>query len=125
MSRPPGTRQRKHFPHTLISARRPVTRFQELASAEKARLIVWINWTQPHLASHLIPAPDAFNLGVNDGPAAGQTMPQPHLIRADRRLWPRAATLGSQIGGCSGGAYASVRPGHPTLDGGRNAFFGE
>jgi len=65
--------------HTLIIARRPVTRFQELTGAEKARLLVWIDWTQEHLASNLSPAPDGFNLGLNDGPAAGQTMLQLHF----------------------------------------------
>jgi diadenosine tetraphosphate (Ap4A) HIT family hydrolase len=65
--------------HTLIIARRPVARFQDLTSAEKARLLVWIGWTQQHLASHLSPTPDAFKLGLNDGPAAGQTMPQLHF----------------------------------------------
>src|ERR1035441_5735672 len=61
--------------HTLIIARRPVAWFQELTGAEKARLLVWIDWTQQHLASHLNPTPDAFNLGLNDGPAAGQKRP--------------------------------------------------
>jgi diadenosine tetraphosphate (Ap4A) HIT family hydrolase len=65
--------------HTLIIARRPVARFQELTSTEKARLLVWIDWTRQHRASHLTPTPDAFNLGLNDGPAAGQTMPQFHF----------------------------------------------
>jgi diadenosine tetraphosphate (Ap4A) HIT family hydrolase len=65
--------------HTLIIARRPVVRFQELTSAEKARLLVWLDWTQQHLASHLTPAPDGFNLGLNDGPAAGQTIAQLHF----------------------------------------------
>ena len=55
-----------------------MARFQELTSAEKARLLVWLDWTQQHLASTLSPAPDAFNLGVK-GPAAGQTIPQFHL----------------------------------------------
>jgi diadenosine tetraphosphate (Ap4A) HIT family hydrolase len=65
--------------HTLVIARRPVARFQELTSNEKARLLSWIDWAQQHLASHLTPEPDAFNLGVNDGPAAGQTIPQFHF----------------------------------------------
>ncbi len=65
--------------HTLIIARRPVARFQDLTGAEKARLLVWVDWTQQHLASHLSPAPDGFNLGLNDGPAAGQTVPQFHF----------------------------------------------
>ena len=30
-------------------ARRPVTRFRDLTSAEKARLLVWLDWTQQHL----------------------------------------------------------------------------
>jgi len=65
--------------HTLVIARRPVVRFQELTSAEKARLLVWLDWTQQHLASHLTPAPDGFNLGLNDGLAAGQTIAQLHF----------------------------------------------
>jgi diadenosine tetraphosphate (Ap4A) HIT family hydrolase len=65
--------------HTLIIARRPVARFQDLTGTEKARLLVWIDWTQQHLALHLTPAPDAFNLGLNDGAAAGQTIPQLHF----------------------------------------------
>jgi diadenosine tetraphosphate (Ap4A) HIT family hydrolase len=65
--------------HTLIIARRPVAIFQELTTAEKARLLVWIDRTQQHLTSQLDPKPDAFNLGLNDGPAAGQTMPQLHF----------------------------------------------
>jgi diadenosine tetraphosphate (Ap4A) HIT family hydrolase len=65
--------------HTLVIARRPVARFQDLTAAEKARLLVWIDWTQENLATRLSPAPDAFNLGLNDGPAAGQTMPQLHF----------------------------------------------
>lgn len=63
-------------------ARRPVTHFQELTGAEKARkarLLVWIDLTQEHLASNLSPAPDGFNLGLNDGLAAGQTVQQLHF----------------------------------------------
>ncbi len=65
--------------HTLIIARRAVARFQELTGAEKARLLVWLDWTQQHLSSTLKPTPDAYNFGLNDGPAAGQTMPQLHF----------------------------------------------
>ena len=65
--------------HTLIIARRPVNRFQELNTAEKARLLTWIDWTQHHLTSSLNPSPDGFNLGLNDGSAAGQTMSQLHF----------------------------------------------
>jgi diadenosine tetraphosphate (Ap4A) HIT family hydrolase len=71
--------------HALIIARRPVARFQELTGAERARLLVWIDWVEQHLASELKPAPEGFNLGVNDGPAAGQTVPQFHFHVIPRR----------------------------------------
>ena len=56
-----------------------MARFQELTAAEKERLLYWIDWTQKHLAATLSPPPDAFNFGLNDGPAAGQTIPQLHF----------------------------------------------
>jgi diadenosine tetraphosphate (Ap4A) HIT family hydrolase len=65
--------------HTLIVVRRLASRFQELTSIEKTRLLTWIDWTQQHLARNLSPAPDAFNFGLNDGPAAGQTIVQLHF----------------------------------------------
>ena len=36
-------------------------------------------WTQQHLTSNLEPPPDAFNFGLNDGQAAGQTIAQFHF----------------------------------------------
>ena len=65
--------------HTLIIARRAATRLEQLADAEKARLLTWIGWTQRKLGSMLSPSPEGYNLGVNDGTAAGQTIPQFHF----------------------------------------------
>ena len=65
--------------HTLIIARRPVRGFQELKAAERRRMMSWAAWAQQHLQTTLSPAPDGFNLGINDGTAAGQTMPQFHF----------------------------------------------
>jgi diadenosine tetraphosphate (Ap4A) HIT family hydrolase len=65
--------------HTLIIPRRALSRFQELDVAEKSRLLEWVEWTQNWLLATMSPVPDAFNLGVNDGKAAGQTMPQFHF----------------------------------------------
>lgn len=65
--------------HTLIIARRAVARFQDLSALEKERLLFRIDWVQKHLSATLVPPPDAFNFGLNDGPAAGQTMPQLHF----------------------------------------------
>lgn len=71
--------------HTLIIPRRAVVRFQELNAAEKARLLELVEWAQRQLGATLVPAPEAFNLGVNDGRAAGQTMPQFHFHVIPRR----------------------------------------
>lgn len=65
--------------HTLIVARRAVTRFQELSVIEKERLFFWVDWAQKHLLATLVPPPDGFNFGLNDGAAAGQTVPQLHF----------------------------------------------
>jgi diadenosine tetraphosphate (Ap4A) HIT family hydrolase len=65
--------------HSLIIAKRAVARFQDLTPEEKLRLLFWIERTQRDLAQTLHPVPDAFNFGLNDGPAAGQTIPQLHF----------------------------------------------
>ena len=65
--------------HMLIIPRRPLTRFRELNAAEKSCLLEWVEWAQRHLEATLVPAPEGFNLGVNDGKAAGQTMAQFHF----------------------------------------------
>jgi len=65
--------------HTLVIPRRSVQRFGDLTTPEKARLLELVDWTLRHLKATLSPAPDGFNLGINDGPAAGQTMPQFHF----------------------------------------------
>lgn len=65
--------------HTLIIPRRPVERFSELTAAEKARLLELVDRALEQLKTTLSPAPDGFNLGINDGPAAGQTIPQLHF----------------------------------------------
>lgn len=70
--------------HTLIIPRRSVLRFAELNAAERVRLLELVEWVQQRLAA-ATPAPEGFNLGVNDGPAAGQTMPQFHFHVIPRR----------------------------------------
>lgn len=80
---------RDRFPvtpgHTLIIPKRAVQRLRELSSTERSRLMEWVVWTQDRLTRDgASPAPD-FNVGLNDGPAAGQTMPQFHLHVIPRR----------------------------------------
>jgi len=71
--------------HTLIIPRRAVNRFRELTEAEQGRLLRWVDWAQDFLKKGQQPPPEDFNLGVNDGPAAGQTMPQFHFHVIPRR----------------------------------------
>jgi diadenosine tetraphosphate (Ap4A) HIT family hydrolase len=65
--------------HSLVIAKRVVARFQELTEEEKTRLLTWVDWCVTHLERTLGPKPDGFNIGLNDGAAAGQTIPQLHV----------------------------------------------
>ena len=65
--------------HTLIIAKRRVARFRELSLDERVRLAGWVDWCIEHLERTLSPQPDGFNVGLNDGPAAGQTVAQLHM----------------------------------------------
>jgi len=65
--------------HSLIIPRRSVVRFQELTTDEKSRLMQRMDWCIAHLQSSLRPQPDGFNVGLNDGPEAGQTVGQLHV----------------------------------------------
>lgn len=65
--------------HTLVIIKRSVARFGLLTPDEKLRLWKWVDWGIDHLQRTLTPSPNGFNLGLNDGPAAGQTVPQLHF----------------------------------------------
>lgn len=70
--------------HTLIIPRRAVLRFSDLNAAERVRLLELVDWTQRHLST-CTSVPEGFNLGVNDGKAAGQTIAQFHFHVIPRR----------------------------------------
>jgi len=65
--------------HCLIIPRREAGCLQDLKPSEKGRLLHWVEWTQSYLEEILVPPPDGFSLGINDGEAAGQTMGQFHF----------------------------------------------
>lgn len=64
--------------HCLAIPRRRAARFCDLTATEKSELMRWIDRGMQHLAETLAPQPDGFNVGFNDGAAAGQTILQFH-----------------------------------------------
>lgn len=69
--------------HALVIPKRHVASVFELAPEELSAL-----WTQVAAVRHLLVAkyhPDAFNVGLNDGLAAGQTVPHAHVHLIPRR----------------------------------------
>jgi len=64
--------------HCLVIPKRPVARFGDLLPDEKVGLIHWIDRAMRRVQQALSPSPQGFNVGFNDGPAAGQTIAQFH-----------------------------------------------
>lgn len=63
--------------HTLVIPRLHEADLFELDAAIRAALWQLVDTVQSHLAQTL--APDGFNIGVNAGLAAGQTIPHAHV----------------------------------------------
>ena len=63
--------------HTLVVPRQHVSSIFELAHAEYTRLWKLVFKIRITLALHFSPA--GFNIGINDGQAAGQTIPHAHI----------------------------------------------
>lgn len=63
--------------HTLIISRRHVGSFFELSEEERAGMFSLLEKAKVELhASH---GPQGYNIGINDGPVAGQTVPHLHI----------------------------------------------
>lgn len=63
--------------HTLIVPMRHEPDYFSLTAEEQAEMLRLLRSQQARLQREL--SPDAFNLGVNTGPAAGQTIPHTHV----------------------------------------------
>ena len=63
--------------HTLIILRRHIGSFFKLQSEERQSLLSLLDETKRFLDKEF--NPDAYNIGINDGAAAGQTMPHLHV----------------------------------------------
>jgi diadenosine tetraphosphate (Ap4A) HIT family hydrolase len=63
--------------HTLVIPRRHLASWFECTSAEQLSLLALLERAQQRIrAAH---SPDGFNIGINDGAAAGQTIPHLHI----------------------------------------------
>lgn len=63
--------------HSLIVPRRHIGSFFELRSEEREALLALLDQARDALQrSH---QPQGYNIGINDGPAAGQTVPHLHI----------------------------------------------
>lgn len=63
--------------HTLVIARRHVGSFFELTPVEQSDLIDLLAASRLEVERELHPA--GYNIGINDGTAAGQTVPHLHI----------------------------------------------
>ena len=63
--------------HTLIVPRRHVTSFFEATAPERASLLQLLDQAKAIVDAEF--GPDAYNIGINDGRVAGQTVPHLHI----------------------------------------------
>jgi diadenosine tetraphosphate (Ap4A) HIT family hydrolase len=70
--------------HTLVAPRRHVTSLFDLPVEEQVALWRLVALVRGKLLEEL--RPDGFNVGVNDGPAAGQTVLHAHVHVIPRRV---------------------------------------
>ena len=69
--------------HTLVIPRRHVTTLFQLPPEEQANIWVFVSRVRNFLAAKL--NVENFNVGVNDGTLAGQTVPHAHIHIIPRR----------------------------------------
>ena len=63
--------------HTLIIPKRHIGSYFSLTADEKTSMHALLEQAKTELDQHHQPA--AYNIGINDGPAAGQTVPHCHM----------------------------------------------
>lgn len=63
--------------HSLVIPTRHIGSFFELSQAERTDLLSLLDQAQQDLVD--IYKPDGYNIGINDGAAAGQTVPHLHI----------------------------------------------
>lgn len=76
-----GTVFRDGFPvspgHTLVIPHRHTGSFFDLTPVERAGLLALLDRAKENVEEKF--RPDGYNIGINDGPSAGQTVPHLHI----------------------------------------------
>ncbi|GAB3361525.1 HIT family protein [Giesbergeria sinuosa] len=70
--------------HSLVIPKRHVGSFFEVSPDERTALFELLEQAKQSVEAEL--HPDGFNIGINDGPAAGQTVPHLHIHLIPRYL---------------------------------------
>ena len=70
--------------HSLVIPKRHVGSFFAISSEERAAILNLLDQARSAAAGEF--APDGFNVGINDGPAAGQTVAHLHVHLIPRYL---------------------------------------
>jgi diadenosine tetraphosphate (Ap4A) HIT family hydrolase len=63
--------------HTLVIPRRHIGSFFDLGAEERAAMLALLEFARAGVEAEF--RPDGYNIGINDGPAAGQTVPHLHI----------------------------------------------
>ena len=63
--------------HTLVIPRRHIRTFFELTTEERATIFALLDSAKTRIETEF--HPDGYNIGVNEGPAAGQTVAHLHI----------------------------------------------
>ena len=63
--------------HTLVIPKRHFGSFFEATDEQRDAMLILLDQARRDIGGEL--APDGFNIGINDGAAAGQTVPHLHL----------------------------------------------
>ena len=78
--------------HTLIVPKRHIGSFFELRADERDDLLALLDHAKAQIESEF--KPDGYNIGINDRPAAGQTVPHLHIHLIPRYIGDQADPRG-------------------------------
>ena len=78
--------------HTLVIPRRHIASFFDMNFIERENILALLDKAKDDIDKHF--KPDAYNIGINDGAAAGQTVPHLHIHLIPRYNGDRADPRG-------------------------------